>query len=417
MNEKLISLEKLDTQRALGIRVQDGLYEQNLYRQNINPTVETKPIERYGPNSEYVGLKKVAPTADRDIHSKNPTVDIQKSMHNVAKLAERTKSMRDMAREHNAEEVENAFIESIFGESGLKLLQDSKKHAVNGVYSKTRNCLQKFINKFESMTNPDGIDIMQNVRQKLREVETFDDVEIDVGIETPKEVLGEMPKVKKVHIEKKKKVAKENKEIIRSNSLKVTKRTEVLNNGGVFVPNSTVVVPQNDGTIRNIFPSLTKQPGVYIKFKSGNVTYINIGSRQELPINLSDPLERIEMVESGNISICSAKRQKIHIMTTEGSEVKLRKIKINVGPGMIKNIDAKNMVLTDGGWLWEKALVFECSYFGPKKNSIKKKIKGYLKTDRRHVLGVVFTVLFLIFCLYVSSPSRISSKNILTNAF
>ena len=153
-----------------------------------------------------------------------------------------------------------------------------------------------------------------------------------------------------------------------------------------------------------------KVPGVYAIFKSGVVTYIGIGDKKELPVNLSDPLVKVEMVESGIVNIYSARRQKIHLMTTEGTEVKLRKIKIGIDAGISKSIDAQNMLLTSGGWLWEKNLIFECSYTQPKKASIKKRVLNFVGNKSR-VYGIGLMVLFFILCLY-----RLSTKSAGLNA-
>ena len=462
--EKLISVERLDTQRALGIRMQDNLYEQNTFRTDINRNLDTKHLERYGPTSQYQNPIRSAPSTEvKEILRNDPSENITDSMYNVAKFAERTKNMRDMAQERNAEEVENAFIESIFGQSGLKILQDSKKYALKGKYSKTQECLQRFLNKFESMTNPDGIDILQNVRQKIREVESFDDIDgntetaatvsdtkVDTKLSGLESQVSKITRIRSSGTKKEKVVHKKD-----SNGTKKEKAVEKKDSNGTkkekvvekkeknaMPKNKEKTTPALQGTTRvkkivsppgvsnkqhvissqenplqkSSSPFTYKEPGVYLSFKSGKVTFMKKGTRQELPINLSDPLLNIEMVESGNVNIYSGKNKKIHIMTIEGSEIKLRKIKVDIQPGITKNIDSKNMVLTNGGWLWEKTLVLECSYEYEKKSGFKKKFKRYLKPAYMQFGGVIFTIIFFIFCLYVTTPKQIS-KNILTNAF
>jgi hypothetical protein len=430
--DKLISMEKLDTQRALGIRIQGNLYEQNTYRSDINRDLETKPLERFGPSAEFQNPIKIAPTtAIHDILKETPSAEVATGMHNVAKFVERTKSMRDISRTHNSEEVENAFIESVFGKSGLKLLQDSKKFALKGNYSKTRDCLHKFIQKFENMTNPDGIDILQNVRQKVREVESFNDVQTNENKPTitetnTKEDQNEQKKPKNLNNPRKLTTPKPtvSKPITpKPTTPKPTTLTPTTINSTVEVYNSNILPPNNRIGVEPVEPNLRnismfrKNPGIYLTFKNGPVVFINTGGRQELPLNLSDPLHNIELVESGNVNIYSAKNKKINIMTTEGSEIKLRKIKVNIASGITKNIDAKNMVLTSGGWLWEKNLVFECSHNVEKRNfSLKKKFKSYIKSGYLQSGGIILIIVFFICCLYATSP-RIKNQTVLANAF
>jgi len=295
------------------------------------------------------------------------------------------------------------------------------------------------------MTNPDGIDILQNVRQKIREVESFNDIQTNEN----KTSISENVAVKDSEDQNEQKLKTQNpKPKPTTQNLKLTmqnpkptmqKPKPTMQKPKPTTPSPTIPTPTTQNPTAKISNSNTlplppnnrigvepqlqnmymfrKKPGIYLTFKNSPVVFINIGERQELPLNLSDPLQNIELVESGNVNIYSAKNKKINIMTTEGSEIKLRKIKVNIVSGITKNIDAKNMVLTNGGWLWEKNLVFECSYNVEKRNfSLKKKFKSYIKSGYLQTGGIILIIIFFICCLYVTSP-RIKNRTVLANAF
>ena len=396
--QDLESFKKVDTARALGIRQELDMYSQTALR--LQPA-QTEPL--YGrdviqgvpqPTKEVTSLNR--DIFDKDIKSK----EVRDDMESVAKMAEQTKNIREISKEESSGEAENAFIESIFGKGGLQILQESKKYAHDGNYTKTREMLQQFIHKYEKITNPDGVDIMQNVRKKIREVEAFVDVEKK---KSPPPSPSSPPVVKNTNPLPG--PPRTPGAAISAPNLKLSKKKEK--------KKKTQLKTQEKPEVNKSPFISAKVPGVYAIFKSGAVTYVGIGDKKELPVNLSDPLVKVEMVESGIVNIYSARRQKIHLMTTEGTEVKLRKIKIGIDAGISKSIDAQNMLLTSGGWLWEKNLVFECSYTQPKKASIKKRVLNFVGIvgNKPRVYGIGIMVLFFILCLY-----RLSTKSAGLNA-
>ena len=162
--QDLESFKKVDTARALGIRQELDMYSQTALR--LQPA---QPEPLYGrdviqgvpqPTKEVTSLNR--DIFDKDIKSK----EVRDDMESVAKMAEQTKNIREISKEEGSGEAENAFIESIFGKGGLQILQESKKYAHDGNYTKTREMLQQFIHKYEKITNPDGVDIMQKCEEK-----------------------------------------------------------------------------------------------------------------------------------------------------------------------------------------------------------------------------------------------------------